>query len=133
MEAWQERLPLSSFKRGQWRRRRLFIIGGGAGKFLGVRRIFARILEICPKSLMCNFAYKFSLTKITKTLFGVTSKSGLHVFFCKPWVSFFEVKQRWAPFIPGFSWIFLRFSENSKLLEVRLHHLKPHLQHHCFT
>jgi len=34
------------------------------------------------------------------------------VFFCKPQVSFFEVKQRWAPFILGFSGIFLRFSAN---------------------
>ena len=39
-------------------------------------------------------------------------KNGLHVSFCKPWVPFFEVKQRWAPFIPGFSGIFLRFSAN---------------------
>jgi len=33
-----------------------------------------------------------------KTFFGVTSKKGLHVIFCKPWATFFEVKQGCAPF-----------------------------------
>jgi len=42
----------------------------------------------------------------------VTSKKGLHVFFCKPWAPFFEVKQRWAPFLLGFSGILPRFSGN---------------------
>ena len=30
--------------------------------------------QTCPKILLCNFAYKFSPTMITKTFFGVTSK-----------------------------------------------------------
>jgi len=29
-----------------------------------------------------------------KTFFGVISRKGLHVFLCKPWAPFFEVKQR---------------------------------------
>jgi len=37
-------------------------------------------------------------------------KNGLHFFFCKPWVPFFEVKQRWAPFLPKFSGILFGFS-----------------------
>jgi len=35
------------------------------------------------------FDYKFSPTKIIKTFFGVTSKKGLHVFYCKPWAPLF--------------------------------------------
>jgi len=37
------------------------------------------------------------------------SKRGFHVFFCKHWVPFFEVKQSRVPFLPGFSWILPRF------------------------
>jgi len=46
-----------------------FIIGAGAGKFGGVRRIFARISPNLPKRFLCNFAYKLSPTKIMKTFF----------------------------------------------------------------
>jgi len=34
------------------------------------------------------------------------------VFLCKPWAPFFEVKQRWAPFSPGFSGPYPRFLAN---------------------
>jgi len=37
---------------------------------------------------------------------------GLLVFFCKGWAPFLEIKQQWAPFLPGFSEIFPRFSRN---------------------
>jgi len=33
----------------------------------------------------------------------VTSKKGLHVFLCKPWVPFFGVKQLLVAFLPRFS------------------------------
>jgi len=33
------------------------------------------------------------------------------VFFCKRWAPFFKVKQRWAPFLPGLSVIFIGFLE----------------------
>jgi len=29
-------------------------------------------------------------------------RKGLCVFFCKHWARFFEIKQRWSPFLPGF-------------------------------
>jgi len=34
------------------------------------------------------------------------------VFLCKPWAPFFEVKQRWAIFLPGFSGLLPRFLAN---------------------
>ena len=37
---------------------------------------------------------------------------GLHVFLCKPSAPLFEVKQRWAPFLPGFSGLLPRISAN---------------------
>jgi len=39
-------------------------IGVGAGKCLGMGRIFARIFPNLPETFLCNFAYKSSPTKI---------------------------------------------------------------------
>ena len=49
-------------------------IGVGVGKVLRVRRIFARIFPNFPETFVCDFAYRFSPTKIMKTFFGVNSK-----------------------------------------------------------
>jgi len=142
-------------------------IGVGAGKFLGVRSIFARISPNLPEKILrahflqnvvnrgdlrlCggdwhsnltkisliysisyfnlgawNFVWEgyahqspppwrqdwFSPTKNMKTCFWCDlQKKVLIVFFCKHWTPFFEVKQRWAPFLPWFSGILPRFSE----------------------
>jgi len=43
------------------------------------------------------------------SFFGVTSRKCLHVFFCKRWALFSEVKQRWTPILLGFSGILPRF------------------------
>ena len=69
MEAWQEHFTLCPFRRGQWRRRCLFIVGAGAGKFLGLRRIFARISPNLPEKFFVQFCLQFSPTKIMKTFF----------------------------------------------------------------
>ena len=71
-------------------------IGVGASKFLGVQRIFAQIFPNLSKKLSCKFL---------PTVFVVwPPKNALfHLFICKPWAPFFEVKQRWAPFLPRFS------------------------------
>jgi len=129
MEAWRGHYPFRPFKRGQWRQRCLFIIGVGAGKFLGVRRIFLKYPQTRPKSFCAIFAHKFSPTKIMKMFSGVTSKKSLNVFFCKPLVPFFEVKERWLLFLPGFSGILPRFSANQNFWRCAC----PHLQHHCFS
>jgi len=42
----------------------------------------------------------------------VTYKQGLHVFLCKLWAPFFEVKQRLELFLSGFSGLLPRFSAN---------------------
>jgi len=51
---------------------------------------------------------------IMKTFFAMTSKKGVHVLFREPWVPFYDVKQYWAPFFPGFSGILPRFSSNQQ-------------------
>jgi len=90
----------------------------GASKFLGVQRIFAEIFPNLPKKLLCN---------LWRPFFYWPPKNGLPLFFCKRWALFFEVKQRWAPFLPRFLGIFPGFSSNQNL-GVRLH---PRLLHHC--
>ena len=72
------------------------------------RQAFRSVNDFCPnfpkfpEKFCATFAYKFSPTKIMKSIFDVTFKKGLHVFFCKRQASCFEVKQLWAPFLPGF-------------------------------
>ena len=45
-------------------------IGVGAGKCLGVRRMFARISPNLPEKFCATLAYRFSLTKIMKIFFA---------------------------------------------------------------
>jgi len=82
------------------------------------RQIFGVAKGFCPNfpklprnDFYAIFDYTFSPTKIMTTVFGVTSKKGLHVFFCKPWASFFEVKQRSAPFLRGCSGMLPNFQK----------------------
>jgi len=56
-----------------------------------------------PKKLSCN---------IFRPFFGVTSKKWSSLVFIKTLGAIFEVKQRWAPFLPRFSGIFPGFSTN---------------------
>ena len=119
-------------KEEQRRQRCLFIIGLGAGTFLGLRRIFARISQTSPKRVLCNFFLQTLSTKIITTFFGVTSKKGLHMFFCKPWAPFFEFKQRWALFLRGLSGLLPRFSTNQNFW-VCACISSPHRQRHCFS
>jgi len=71
-------------------------------------------------------------------------KKGLHMFFCKGWAPFIEIKQRWAPFVPGFAVILPRFSgifpgflgifpgfSTNQNFCVALAPPAPHLLHHC--
>ena len=83
--------------------------GVGAGIFLAVRRIFARISQTCPKRFCATFPYRFSLTKIMKTLFfyWIPHKNFLlGATFYKWPLSFFgfaEKKSNFGPhFCPGF-------------------------------
>ena len=77
-------------------------IGVGAGKFLGVRRIFARISPNLPEKLLCDFFPKNFLSqkwlRPLKLLFGWPRKK---IFVC-----FFGFRRkkakRWAPICPDF-------------------------------
>jgi len=112
MEAWQERLP-SPLSKGGNGCGGAFHHRGGAGKFLGGRRIFARIPQTCPKSLMCNFAYKFSPTKIMKTFFGVTStKWSSCVFSANLGYHFLKSNNAGRHLYPDFQGFFSDFHKN---------------------
>ena len=82
-----------------WQQGFALTIGVGAIKFLGVQRIFTQIFPNLPKKFLCNFCRPF---------FSVTFQK--MVFTCFPanvGRQFFEVKQRWAPFMPKFLVFFL--------------------------
>jgi len=112
-------------------------IGVGAGIFLGVRKIFARIFQKLPKKFLGNCLCEYFLMT---TVFGMTSNKkpscdseyvGRH---------FFQIKVRWAPFLLLLSGNLRRSSQifvdiarlvtKSKLLGVPLHLLHPCLLHH---
>jgi len=86
-----------------------------------VQRIFAQIFPNCLKSCRATYADRFygvqMLHDTTRRFYGDSQKkNGLHLFFCKPWAQFFEVKQGWAPFLPRFSGILFGFSTNQNFL-----------------
>jgi len=62
------------------------------------------------RNVLGDFAYNFFSLKDHEDLFGMISKKGFRVFFCKRWAPFYEMKQSWTPFLPGFSKILRRFS-----------------------
>jgi len=76
-------------------------IGVGASKFFGCEGFLPKFSQTCPKRFGRLCLQFFSL-KDHEDLFGMTSKKGLHVFFCKRWTTFYEIKQDWAPFCPEF-------------------------------
>jgi len=78
-------------------------MGVGAGKFWGIRRVFALIFPNLPKMFLCGFSCKISPTKIMKTFF------------------WYDLQKK-----VGFSG-FARIFDISNLLGVRLH---PRLLHH---
>ena len=80
------------------------------------REIFGGAKDYCPNfpKLAQKFFVRLLLTNFlpettSRPVFDVTPKKVLIVFFCKRWAPFFEVKQRWGPFLPGFSGILPRF------------------------
>jgi len=103
MEAWWGHSSLCAFKRGATGTEVPFHRRFRSREIFGVAKDFCPTFPKLSGKVFCaTFTYKFSPTKIMKTFFGVTSKRGLHVIFCKPW----------APFSRGFSGMFPRFSEN---------------------
>jgi len=65
----------------------------GAWEFLVWRMIFSRISPNFHEKFFVQLLSTSSLPRRSWRLFGVTSKKGLHVIFCKPWAPCFEVKQ----------------------------------------
>jgi len=110
MESWRRHFLLCPFRRGQ--RWRYHFIGVGAGKIWGCKGVLHEFPQTCPKSICATSVYKFSPTKIMKTFLWCDLQKSLHMFFCKAWAPFYEVKQHWAPFLPWFSGIWTRFSAN---------------------
>jgi len=126
MEAWLGHSSLCSFKRGATGAKVPFHHRFKSREIFGVAKDFCPNFPKLSRKVFCaTITYKFSPTKIMKILFGVTSKKGLRVIFCKPSAPVFEVKQGWAPFLRGFSGMLPRFSANQNSLGVRFH---PYLQ-----
>jgi len=76
-------IPLSFQKRSNRRCRSRKIFGGA--------KDFRPNLPKLPRKVFVQLCLQIFSRK--RPFFGVTSKKGLHVFFCKPWAPFFEVKQ----------------------------------------
>ena len=85
------------------------------------KKILGGAKDICPNfpnlpvtfcgSLPTEFLHK---VRDHENLFLVRPpKKGLHVFFWKCWVQFFEIKQRWATFYPNFQ----RFCSNFRQIK----------------
>jgi len=85
-------------------------ISVGAGKFLGVRRIFARRPQTCPKSFVWLLLTNFLPLR---TFFGVTSKKGFMCFSANVGQYFLNSNNVGRHFFPDFN--------KSKLLGVRFH------------
>jgi len=75
-------------------------IGVGAGKRLEVRRISARISTNLPDKFLWDFCLQIFQKKRSSFVFLQTLGA------------FFEIKQRWAPFLSAFSGILPGFSTN---------------------
>jgi len=115
-----------------------YAINVGASKFWEVQRIFARISPNLPENLFCNFCLQnFSHKDHENLFFGVTSIKGLHLLFCKRWVSFLPGLSGTLPRYLGiFFWIFRDFAQifdKSKLLGMRLNPLHPRPLHYWAT
>jgi len=95
------------------------------------KKIFGREKDCCLKSevpFCVTFANKFS--PIKNPFLGMTSTKKIYVFFCKRWPPFFEVKQRWVTFLPGFSGILLGF-QLIKTFGLCFEPQHPCLLYHC--
>ena len=125
MEVWLRHFPLCPFKRGAtgagvtfhpWCRSRLWGCEGFFPEFPPnlPGKVFVQLL---PTSFLPQ--------RSLRTFLGVTSKNGLHVFFCKPWAPIFETKQLWTPFLTGFSGILPRFSANQNFWGCACTHCIP--------
>jgi len=71
-------------KGAQRGRRCLFMIGLRAGKFLVGEGFLPEFPQTSTKSFLCNFYLQMLSHKDHEDLFGVTSKKGPHMIFCKP-------------------------------------------------
>jgi len=100
-------------------------IGVGAGKFLGVRRIFARISPNLPEMLLCNFCPQIFTKDMKTCFFGMIPKKGLTCVFLQALAAIFAwIFRDLTQIVRGFAQIFRDFAQflnKSKLLEVRLH------------
>ena len=83
------------------------------------RQIFEGAEDFFPnspnlrKKFFCVFCLQSFSRKVHEDVFLVWPPTkSLHVYFCKHWAPFFEIKERWAPFVPWFSGILPGFSTN---------------------
>ena len=125
--------PSARSKEEQRERRRLFIIGVGAGKFSVCEGFCSDFPKLAEKVFVQLLPLNFLLQRSWRPLFGVTSKKRSSCVFMQTLGAIF-----WSQTTLGdiFTRIFRAFAQifsKSKLLGLRLQPLHPHLQHHCFS
>jgi len=102
MEAWRGPSPPVLSKRGTTGTKVPFHKRCRSRHILGVR-FFARMSPNLPEKLFVQLLpAMFPPQRSSKPFFGVTSKNGLHVFFCKPWAPFLKSSNVWCHFYPDF-------------------------------
>jgi len=80
------------------------------------KQIFGGAKDFCPnfpklaRKVVRLLTKNFLPQRLLRSFSVWTPKNGLNLFFCKRWAPFFEVKQRWAPVLSGFSGILRRYS-----------------------
>jgi len=107
---------------------------GSRQSFGGAKDFWSNFPKLARKDFLCDFiANKFSPTKIMITIFGMTSKKGLHVCFCKHGAPFCPDFQGFCPDVQGFCADFRQI----RILEGCLYPLHPRLLHtdngNCFS
>jgi len=85
-------------------------------------------LQTCPKRFCALFPTTVSHKDREHFFLSWPPKKSLHLFFCKRWAPFFAVKQRWVPFLLGFSEILPRYLE---ILPVFFQGFCPYYQGFC--
>jgi len=103
----------------------LFIIGLGVAKFWGLRRILPEFLYTSPKSFCATFSYKFSPTKIIKTVFWCNLQKRFSCVFLQTLGAIFWSQARLGAIFTRMFRDNAQVFSKSNLLGVRLHRLHP--------
>jgi len=105
--------------------------------FRGSKNFYPNFSKLARYVFVRLLTTNFLPQRSWRPYFGVTSIKRSSCVFLQMLDTIFEIKQCWAPFLPGYfgfcpdcAWIFVRIFDKSKLWRVRL---QSCLLHHWFT